>query len=646
MKWILTLIFTLFVAGFAMAAGPDDQYVTIYDLIQQGDTLNKSGQLPMAAEKYQEAQAQLKQLQSVSPNWNTDVVTFRLNYLAEKLQELKKYVKEKPAAPVETKPAAVAKPTQESLEQQVAELQNQVQQLSADKSKLEAKLKEALSAQPAAVDPQELAKANATIAALTKERDLLAVTLEQEKQKSKGANDTEVASLRQQLAAALEELANAKKHAQQETAALRAEIAQLKQASKESEKKVAVASTVTPLNANDVEKFNALTKERDDLKKEQENLAKQLADSEAARDELQHKADNLSKQFADLQANNRAPANQGDTAKKIADAEAARDALAAKLDESEKARADFKKQLDSVMKELADAEANRDQDVLAAHAETEKLREQLKQADVRRADLEKELARAKQSRGGGQSSVDKQELVQLKSNVQQLKDRLAVLEAKPIPYTQEELALFKKAGSQPAPAPKNVRSFKELTDTARALLAEGDRVFRAHDYAGAEAKFRDALKQDPQNIFVIATIANVQMVAEKYDACEATLQQALALDPDDAGSLYLLGKLRLREDKLDEALDALSRSARINPSNAMTENALGNAFSRKGMRQPAENALRKALQIEPDLPEAHHNLALVYATDRPPSIELAKWHYKKATDGGYPKDPDLEKLLK
>ncbi len=646
MKWSLTLVFTLLVAGIAVAAGPDDQYVTVYDLIQQGDTLNKSGQLPLAAEKYQEAQAQLKQLQTVSPNWNTDVVTFRLNYLAEKLQELKKYVHEKPTAPAETKPAAVEKPTQESLEQQVADLQNQVQQLNADKSKLEAKLKEALSAQPAAVDPQELAKANATIAALTKERDLLAVTLEQEKQKSqKGTKDADVASLRQQLAAALEELANAKKHAQQESAALKAEIAQLKQAKQDAEKNVAAASGVTPLNANEVEKFNALTKERDDLKKEQERLTRQLADAEASRDELQHKADNLSKQFADLQANNRAAANQpADTAsKKGADVEG----LEAKLVESEKSRADFKKQLDSVMKELADAEANRDQDVLAAHAETEKLRQQLVQGDAKRVELEKTLEQWRQLSGGGASgAAEKQALAQLKGNVQQLKDRLAVLEAKPIPYTQEELALFKKAGNQPTPAPKNVRSYKDLSDAARALIAEGDRSFRARDYPGAEAKFREALKVDPQNIYILAMIANIQMVAEQYDACETTLKQAFAVDPEDAGCLYLLGKLRLREDKVDDALDALSRSARINPTNAMTENALGNAFSRKGMRQPAENALRKALQIDPDLPEAHHNLALVYATDRPPSVELAKWHYKKATDGGYPKDTDLEKLLK
>jgi Flp pilus assembly protein TadD len=646
MKWSLTLILTLLAATLVMAAGPNDQYVGIYDLIQQGDNFSAT-QPKVAAEKYFQAQTQLKQLQSVSPNWNPDVVNFRLGYLADKLKELAQFVPAENTAPQvqQPKPVETVVPPQQTLQEQVFALQDQVQQLTVDKAKLEAKLKEALAAQPAAVDPQELAKAEAKIVALTKERDLLSVSLEQEKKKNK---DTEMASLRQQLAAALEELANAKSHAQQETAALRAEIAQLKQANQDASKKVAVASTVTPLNANDVEKFNALTRERDDLKKEQQTLVKQLADSEASRDELQIKAETLSKQFADLEASNRSAAkNATDTpARQLAENEAARTALAAKLADaesarsdlkkqtdslskqladSESARTDFKKQLDATMKELADAEAARDNDVIAAHAETEKLRQQ--------------LAALKQTGSGTQSS-------ELQQKVTLLTDRLAVLEAKPIPRTPEELALFKKADAKPAPLAKAPHSVKDLSASARLSMAEGQRLYVAKDYAGAEAKFREALKDDPNNIYVIAHIANAQMTEEKFDACEATINQGLAVDPDDAASLYLLGRLRLRQNKLDEALDALSHSARVNPTNAMTENALGNALSQKGLREPAETALRKALQIEPDFPDAHHNLALVYATDRPPSIELAKWHYKKALDNGYPKDPDLEKLLK
>ena len=68
-------------------------------------------------------------------------------------------------------------------------------------------------------------------------------------------------------------------------------------------------------------------------------------------------------------------------------------------------------------------------------------------------------------------------------------------------------------------------------------------------------------------------------------------------------------------------------------------------LNQKGLRKPAEVALRKALQLDPTYAEAHHNLAIVYATQKPPFMELARWHYKKAVDFGHAKNPDLEKLL-
>jgi hypothetical protein len=56
-----------------------------------------------------------------------------------------------------------------------------MQQLQADNTTLQAKLKEALGAQPAAIDPRELTRARETIRSLMKENDLLKVSLAQGK---------------------------------------------------------------------------------------------------------------------------------------------------------------------------------------------------------------------------------------------------------------------------------------------------------------------------------------------------------------------------------------------------------------------------------------------------------------------------------
>lgn len=81
---ILTLLLLL---PTARAAGPDDDYIVIYTLIEQGDTLNDNGDLKAARAKYVEAQSELKQLQTDNPGWNVKAINYRLNYLTSKLAQ-------------------------------------------------------------------------------------------------------------------------------------------------------------------------------------------------------------------------------------------------------------------------------------------------------------------------------------------------------------------------------------------------------------------------------------------------------------------------------------------------------------------------------------------------------------------------------
>ena len=63
------------------------------------------------------------------------------------------------------------------------------------------------------------------------------------------------------------------------------------------------------------------------------------------------------------------------------------------------------------------------------------------------------------------------------------------------------------------------------------------------------------------------------------------------------------------------------------------------------MRGPAETAYRKAIQIDPGFGAAHNNLAVIYLTQKPPLVELARWHYQKALAAGIPKNADLDKMF-
>src|SRR5437867_3970951 len=84
----------------ARGEGPDERYVQIYNLIQEADTLNDSGQGRAAALKYFEAQKALKTLQTDYPGWNGNVINFRLSYTGSKLEALAQKLPPTNAPPV------------------------------------------------------------------------------------------------------------------------------------------------------------------------------------------------------------------------------------------------------------------------------------------------------------------------------------------------------------------------------------------------------------------------------------------------------------------------------------------------------------------------------------------------------------------
>ncbi len=166
-----------------VCAGPDDDFITIYNLIQVTDSQNSAGRGADAREGYLKAQQLLRQLQKSYPTWNERVIAYRLRYVAEKLAA----IPEMPAdAPKSADPAKPAPKTDElapngEVIEQFNTMNAQIARLAAEKQVLEAKLREALTAQPAPVDPKELQSAVEKISQLqSTNRVLLAHLARQE----------------------------------------------------------------------------------------------------------------------------------------------------------------------------------------------------------------------------------------------------------------------------------------------------------------------------------------------------------------------------------------------------------------------------------------------------------------------------------
>src|SRR6266516_4749854 len=162
MKSRLALVSSLILCFLlaARAEGPEDQYFRIYNLLQEADNTLEAGSSRQAMEKYTEALNALKKFKDIYPNWNETVVSYRLTYIETKLSRLAEKFPAVVTPPREaitgSTPANTALPSESA--KQLLAAQNEIKRLHDANSMLEAKLKEALSVQPAAIDPRELAK--------------------------------------------------------------------------------------------------------------------------------------------------------------------------------------------------------------------------------------------------------------------------------------------------------------------------------------------------------------------------------------------------------------------------------------------------------------------------------------------------------
>jgi Tfp pilus assembly protein PilF len=532
------------------AAQEEEEFLRIYLMIQEADGFTAKGQTVKAAEVYTEAQAALKKLQTENPEWHKNIVKFRQDYISEKLAPIAAQLSTTkpgltPAPGNDTAPGLEVKPAENT-----AELQNlrlQIDQLGRNNAELQAKLREALSVQPAAADPKELAKAQEEINNLKKERDLLKASLDQTT--SRKPEDPSLPGQEKKL-----------------------------------------IDDITAKLAQQTELVASLQKENDLLKSQIIAL--------------------------------KAPATTGDAS-----------AMAQEL-------AITRMTLDTLQ-----------QTNVALRADNILKQQQLTEVTKERDTLKFQLSAFALATVSGNAPAPVGDNSSLAQQLKSAQAKLAIYEAKAIPFTEEEKAFLKQPGQQSQPdlkvsmtAPK--KKPIEFPPGAAPIVEEAMLDLRNAKYDRAEKKFQDVLRQDEKNIYVLSYLAAAQMHQNHYEDAEKTLQKAMAIDPEDGGALSILGELKYYQEKYDAAIDALSLAAKAQPDDARLQFYLGRSLLQKGQRASAETALRKAVQISDDYGEAHYWLAFIYATANPPFTQLARWHYyEKALKNGYAPNKDFENLL-
>jgi len=170
-------------------------------------------------------------------------------------------------------------------------------------------------------------------------------------------------------------------------------------------------------------------------------------------------------------------------------------------------------------------------------------------------------------------------------------------------------------------------------------------LFKMKRYDEAADKYQTIINKYPESLYAWSNLGVVRFQQGNLDEALKALQQAVKLSPTDSFSYANLGIVYYEMKQYENAIDALNAAKALDPNDAKVRNYLGCACSQKGWQEAAEKEFLKAIELDPNFGDAHFNLALVYATEKPPLIEMARKQYKLAQELGIAKDDRLEKLL-
>lgn len=96
------------------------------------------------------------------------------------------------------------------------------------------------------------------------------------------------------------------------------------------------------------------------------------------------------------------------------------------------------------------------------------------------------------------------------------------------------------------------------------------------------------------------------------EAARALLQQALQIAPQAAEAQYTLALIQLREGKADEAIDLFAQLVQADTSNAQARAQLGLAYLQRGEVERAQLELQRAADAQPYYSTAYHGLGQTF----------------------------------
>ena len=146
-----------------------------------------------------------------------------------------------------------------------------------------------------------------------------------------------------------------------------------------------------------------------------------------------------------------------------------------------------------------------------------------------------------------------------------------------------------------------------------ALLQDGLGRHQAGRLDEAAARYRQALKQDPENPDALHLLGLIEHQRGASARAVELIGRALARDPKSAVYHGNMGAALRALGRAADALDHIRRAVALDPGDVEMRVRLGDALDASGQTAAAGDAYREALRRDPDSADAHGALAALLA---------------------------------
>ena len=175
------------------------------------------------------------------------------------------------------------------------------------------------------------------------------------------------------------------------------------------------------------------------------------------------------------------------------------------------------------------------------------------------------------------------------------------------------------------------------------LASLADKAFSKARYTSAEQLYRTLYDYQPDHVPGLVNLGTILLYRNKCDEAIEYLTRATRLAPDLPITYYLAGICCYRQDRMEEAERMFVRTIELDPGNAEAFFYLANIEGISGRSEEALKHFAAAVKLNPTLSDAHYNMARLYAEMG--SIPDAARAYDRAIQSGAEPDPEFQNYL-